>query len=506
MEKIQDYLYEQGDYLNSEDETGLVSCMDRCCCCSCSCNLCGENKFEKKELMSAALRQVRGVGVSLISLAIFPLLQDIIRDVWVTIELIAALAGLALSATTYKLSTETQGFDLARMIFVAVSSFLAIVDSVYTLRQCKTCKRCRGKADHREGDDKEESRCYKCCSCFKNTLDLVRMLVTEAVIYPLLICNIIDVVIGRGYLGNTPRETAGFALFVFSCVFVVLYVYIARLLVLIGIVKNLTRMNPNTPAFCYLLFFLLHVFLQMLVQIFMLVSIGAKLRYDNRHLYEPDNVDDSINISSELIYMMCAGYVVPFLGFFTFFVVTYYWSQEFPIGFVFSILKLCRMRSCGKDDIMNTFTKRSKQNIEAIEASLETSDVKEEFDQMSGVMWITKFLYPFKTPVLIVFSLIYSGLLLGFYICGAVSFTNNVDGTGTTIVVEILGGGGWWVFYIVTGFVLAISNLYVLLVAGVWFTIICIIVTMIAAAIVGYIIYLFLRCACRDDTRYIVAD
>ena len=484
MEKVFDYLCKEAENSGDSDfevETCCANCCDMCCSWNCSCNLDDyKHLLRTKQLISKKLRCIKTKGLKLIHLAIFPLFQDIFRDLFVIAELIFVLVMLALSVAIYRLSTDTQGFDLARMIFVAVSSFLAIVDSVYTLRQCKTCKRCCGKADLRECGDKEESRCYKCCSCFKNTFDLVRMLVTEAVIYPLLICNIIDVVTGRGYLGNTPREIACFALFVFSCMFLVLYVYIARLSVLIGIIKTLTRMrqNSNSSAFRYLLCLLLHACLQMLLQILMLISIGGKIRYGNRHFYEPDNVDNSIHVSPQLIYMMCAGYFVPFFGFYTFFIVTYYWSQEFPIRLYLDMVKLFHMKACGREEITDIGKSiRSKQHLIA---KMVDSDAEDEYYDLSRVNWIIKFLFPFKSPLLIV--------VCCCYCCALLAFGN----------IVILGGGGWIVFDIVTCCILVLSNLYVLVVAIVWICVISVLLALVALVLfclagtaVGSILLLF---------------
>ena len=69
-----------------------------------------------------------------------------------------------------------------------------------------------------------------------------------------------------------------------------------------------------------------------------MLSIGRKFGRENSHFYEAENVDMSIHISGYLWYMIIAGYVTPIAGYFTFFTVTYYWTQEFPVAMWKSVL------------------------------------------------------------------------------------------------------------------------------------------------------------------------
>lgn len=53
--------------------------------------------------MTDTLRKGRADGWNAFKMIIFPILQDIMRDVWVTIELITVLIGLVLSIATVTL-------------------------------------------------------------------------------------------------------------------------------------------------------------------------------------------------------------------------------------------------------------------------------------------------------------------------------------------------------------------------------------------------------------------
>ena len=83
-------------------------------------------------------------------------------------------------------------------------------------------------------------------------------------------------------------------------------------------------------------YFFMHVVSQMIVQELMIIAISAKFQYENRN-YDKDN---TIHISGYLWYMIIAGYILPYCGFLTFFIVNFYWAREFPIKFYIQILSV----------------------------------------------------------------------------------------------------------------------------------------------------------------------
>ena len=91
----------------------------------------------------------------------------------------------------------------------------------------------------------------------------------------------------------------------------------------------------------------------MLAQVLMYIAIAAKICYDNRHFYQDENTDETIFFTSFLIYMIVAGYVLPFLGLLNFFIVTFYWSQQYPIGFRLDMLSISKMTKYSITDLLN---------------------------------------------------------------------------------------------------------------------------------------------------------
>ena len=221
----------------------------------------------------------------------------------------------------------------------------------------------------------------------------------------------------------------------------------------------------------------------------MLVAIGAKIKHTNKEI----NIDcrpwQSVCASPTLWYMLVIGWIMPICGFLTFFIVTYYWVQQFPIGLCIDFVRIMEMP--GVDDLLYAeehFKKSTNKKTEALAARLVANFVRidkleTQFDSMRNTGTSKKFFYPFESPVLIILCLVYALLQLGFIICAAVA------DTGPS---EVLNGGGWFNFYIVAIIVGIITNLYTFAVAALWGVIIVGVLMMIASLIACLLLCCFL--------------
>lgn len=80
----------------------------------------------------------------------------------------------------------------------------------------------------------EETCCHECKSTCKTISDLLRILLAESILYPLLVCDIFELITRDVYKGETAEDHATFSLFILSSIALILYVYIARILILTG--------------------------------------------------------------------------------------------------------------------------------------------------------------------------------------------------------------------------------------------------------------------------------
>lgn len=149
------------------------------------------------------------------------------------------------------------------------------------------------------------------------------------------------------------------------------------------------------------------------------------------------------------------------------------------------------MRSaCGHDELANSDDpeepKRKKDTI--------MNNIESEFRELHNTSFTSKFTHPFQTPGLIIICLGYAGIQLAFVLCGALAINNE-----GVLVIQVLNGGGWVLYYMVAGAVVIIANLYVLAVAAVWITIIAI------AVVVSLIIFFILVVSVIIFSVFIVA-
>ena len=530
-----------------DDEDVEATCCERCtdiCCQTTTCNFSnpfkrgGKKPIEGNEILTPTLRRGRAKGWDMYASAIFPLFRPALRDLWVIAELILAFLGLVISTATVSLD-QNQVFNILHLALIILTSILALVDGVFTLglKYCRSCKSCcsktkiepasetknepvgeedeDGKDDSREDKDTVDSEMHKkgcikgkCCSHCTNTTDIVRIVITEMLLYPLLICDMFEVITGKGYEGEAQNDRFGFALFIFSCISFVLYNYVARLLILAGMIKSVqdvrkpssdelrnrndSSYNPSirTSALLYQVYLFIHVLLQILAQVLMFIAIGGKILYDNRHFYVESNEDESIYVSGYLWYMIVVGYFLPLLGFLTFFLVTHYWSQEFPIALCIDMVSIWKMGN--PDDLIyidKIHQEKKSTVLKVIDQFVRIKKLEEDFQDLRKTHWCEKFGYPFKAPVLIVICVAYVGLHLGFVICAAVA----VNETGA-IVSQILNGGGWAFYYIVVVLVSAIANAYVFAVAALWIGVVVLIITIVAIIVAFFILAIAVFC------------
>ena len=136
---------------------------------------------------------------------------------------------------------QNEAFNIIHLILAIVSCILAMIDAYETFRHSKIlkkicCKKCSAEdIKEEEGEDGDCKKCYSRCT---DLFDVMRVILSEMIFYPLLICDIFEVITGRRFEDDSSGDRLWFALFVISLISMVLTVYVARIVVLVGVVKN----------------------------------------------------------------------------------------------------------------------------------------------------------------------------------------------------------------------------------------------------------------------------
>ena len=523
-----------------EDEELPPTCWDRCCTGSRDpCHACTVQRV----FITKNLQRARNWGVEIIRGLLFPLFSRFGSEIFSTISLFIAAISVILALPTFiRDAKEDQlaSLEIVRLATSLAFLLLAIIDFVYSTRSCllgravlaccnsrsRGQKRkpatgrqkqtiqgccCKRPADFTEinpgnivqTDKKEQTKWSKVSDFFtKYLLDIVRVLIIEALIYPNVICDILDNASSRTYRG-TAWERFIFARFIFTAAKVIVLVYIVRLLVVGTTVVSLEKIRrgggfvvpidnveqkKKTGCFSVFnehdgkrrarkamvleIFFLMHVFGQMLTQALMLAAIWAKAEYEN-----PNPTPRGVVFISPFTWtMIVLAFVLPIFGTFTFFISTYVWAQEFPLDFMITMLSALKKSSIFE---AKKHAHAHVQKIEDIVKKVETDLGKRKLNICF------KLFFPFYTPHLSIIACLYDIVLLSFaifFFVGQVdpramysSFNlQNVTTPAYPMVIEstsLIYDSGWLLFYFIGVSLVNAANIVVVII-GLWWMIV----------------------------------
>ena len=368
---------------DEKDSHGEKCSCKRCWCGSCipaekrCCRI--RHVIENKNVESAWKW-----GLKIVSSAVFPILslKGYVREAYTLLLFLFALLTFTLALPTLidhlKNRTGNLTIEVTRFVVSFLSVILAGIDMVFTF--CNSgCRICRaGKAivcalwrkeqlnfvDFSAELDKKESELKK-YSTLNEKLDAPRIIIAEVLVYPILVCNVVENAAGKTYAGS-PLEKFAFARFVLSVVKIFALVYLVRLLVIIlSIIQLLRKRNESRTASMsnstiggefstdpvdlkhyslraalLLILFLVHVLGQMLSQCIMLAALWTKVSCENSELGK-----DTIYISPFTWAMIVGSFILPLVGTLTFFIPTYFWMVQFPVTFGMGILSTLRKKS-----------------------------------------------------------------------------------------------------------------------------------------------------------------
>ena len=379
-------------------------------------------------------------------------------------------------------------------------------------------------ATAKDNESRSRKRCRKCFEGSRTGLDISRLLLTEFILVPIIFCDMFEVATGKGFSSDVTYHRLGFALMVYDSIGLIVFVFLVRLVIVGGMIRAEQKMHPTQEevtlvqkayeeqgiknaglrdygvdpsikrnSLMILITFFLHVFGQTLAHALMLVAVGAKVAYDTRNFGSITLVRQSsgfpfttrvelntdINATSYLWYMMVATYILPTLGIGTFFIVNNYWVQQFLIGLCIDFVKLLQIFE--DTNLIPWQDEKPSVAIGKFVRMNEPQGMKSlptEYEEMRKINFCEKFVYPFKSPGLVIFCMLYAAGQFAFVLCSVYAID---DMSRVTLV--FLNGGGWLIYVFVAAVMGAIINIYAFLVAGLWVMIIALV---IAAICISY--------------------
>lgn len=425
----------------------------------------------------------------------FPALPKILQDIWVYAELAATLFQFAYSITNLGLDSRST-FQIIHLLFSILALMLALLDSFLYFIQSGSCAKClrywrsksqrekkQGAKSLEEGNNGGGKKWWqispKWNAILNEWFEVVRNVITELIIYPLLILDLFDLFTGGSFRRSNREERLDFSNFAIGSFYLVLSVYIIRIIMVIISAINLRR-NPLDSSglqksyYHLVTWFCIHLFAQIVAHLTIVVAVALKIFQENPETCEADN-PDCVKASPFLIYAAVVGGILPILGVIAFFFVNYNEMRQFSVKFWIDTISLLQSESFADLVFEGHGIKASKQKAEQLAEMVKLNVVKEQFKEYKSPTLWAQVLHPFKVPIVVVLGILYEVLVVSFVV--SLMYTTE-DGEVKFILFE--EGGLSSAFFIVAS-VLFITNLHVLLLATLW---IVIIISIVAAAVI----------------------
>ena len=437
--------------------------------------------------LTPELEKASNQGLDMIKAIAFPSLPAVLQDLWVYLELIISIVAFGLGIRGTFPIEANEAFQYTYFVLTVVNMVLALIDGYIYFVEVGSCARAvqnlKKKFDKSEDDDDEEDAHLKKRKCIKPEVkekifmffELGRNILTELLLYPLLIFDLFSFETEQTYNPDDIFDRIDYGLFIIGSFYLVLAVYIMRLLVLFGSVLSLLRVptsNDKNSSGSLMIKFCLHACGQIVVHLMIILVVGAKINNENHMeemdmnasnvtndtMMEEDDGDPIIRASPFLWLSIILGWLLPLAGTAAFFIVNYYWMKEFSIEFWINMITLLQGASFAETVVGGEgFSDTKDKTLEFVENS-DYKKVKMQLKKYQSPGWWTKFFYPARVPVVAVCGVLYDLCLIAFMV--SLIFTYN---NGHVELIILKGDDLYTSIFFIAAIVILIANLHILL-------------------------------------------
>ena len=451
-----------------EEKQGCCECLKRARCRKKKDERLVEGVVPSSEI-TPEMEKASNQGLSMMKYVVFPSLPAVLQDLWAYLELAISIVAFVFGLRDIFPIEDGLAFNYTFFALAAVSMILALIDAFIYFFQLGSCARgirvCRRKLrekkqkkeaiqdrddDDNNDDDVDENR--KCCQLskkwkqhFNTWFELGRNILTELLLYPLLIFDMFDFITDAGYQPEDAVGQADFSLFVIGGFYLILSVYIMRIFMVAGSMISLIRIPTNKAAIgnssdtSFLIKFCAHVLGQILVHLMVILVIGTKINNENREaessmnislagngtmmmnmsLMDSEDEEEGFNINASpfLIVAIILGGIIPLAGVSAFFVANYYWMKEFSIGFWLKMISLLQGESFAETVFGGEGLSATKEKALEFVDNSQYKKVKKQLKGFKAPSIWTKFFFPLRVPLTAISGFLYDIALLGFIAC-----------------------------------------------------------------------------------------
>ena len=313
---------------------------------------------------------------------LFPTMPKLLTDFWVLAEFGVTLAQFILSVLSIMIDSN-RTYNIIYLVLASLALLLAFIDVFIYFKDFATCSHyfhdcCSSlsslkyrssrveenqryslnvqgfsnssfldlevdvMADHEQNTSNHSNTSGRpiyngCChlgdksklkGIISESFELMRTVLSELLIYPLLMFDLLDVIVGGSYQLSSTADRLNLSLFVIGTIFLILSVYVSRAFMVISMTIQLRRMpidpsKSKTSILGVVTEFCVYVLFQISVHVAVVMAVGAKLYQENPTPCQ-DLQASCTQVSPTLIYAMVCGGILPIFGVFVFFILNYF--------------------------------------------------------------------------------------------------------------------------------------------------------------------------------------
>ena len=481
--------------------------------------------------ISQEMQKASNQGFNMVKKLIFPSLPAVLQDLWVYLELLISIVAFAFGLLDIFPIEDGSAFSYAYFGTATITMILSLIDGFVYFVQLGSCARavrhCRRKLkakkeratpdeELQEESNSEASRLRKCQlskMCIQRIdtwFELGRNVVTELLVYPLIIFDLFDFIIDAGYQPEGHVGRTDFSLFVIGGFYLILAVYIMRIFMVAGSMISLIRIPADKATggkkdTLLLIKFCLHILGQMAVHLVLILTVAVKINNEfpaegdmpttvNLTLVNVTNnndtdlngnttvpASDTVQTASPFLYVcILLGGFLPLLGIPVFFIVNYYWMKEFSVGFWLNMVSLLQGESFaeavfGGDGLSVT----KEKALDFIEKS-QYKEVKRQYQRFKMPSIWTKLLFPTRLPLIALSGFLYNVALIVVTACLMLTVE---DGSVTVAVFK--DDNLMTSFFVIFVIVVFIANIHILI-------LFCLIIVTVVLAVASTITFAIL--------------
>ena len=377
-------------------------------------------------LLTPELTKARNAGFALWKRLLFPSLPIFLVLLWVVFQLIITITGFVYSIVNVSLSVN-RAFKIVVLVLSTLNLVLALLDFILFFSTFKAAIKHLVISD----DKKElislanrsiaskdllanpQGDCASWTQSLNQWLELIRNIASELLLYPLLVIDLFTFIAGGEFL-QSVEDRVSLGYFVIGLFFVFLSVYIARIVTLGFVLRNLNHIPRDFTSTGHdstqvMTKFMYHILLQLLLHFMCIFAVGAKIAQEN--LSRSTGI---VYVSPSLWVVMFTGWLIPLVGTIMFFPVNYFLFEQFSIGMYINMISLLTEKSVAEIVFIEVKTDEVKNQSKQFMKGLQMQKVKKQFKARSAVTFLDQLLYPLRTPVFYIIAPVYFVMLAGF--------------------------------------------------------------------------------------------